>query len=103
LVAVELGQVVPWLVLWPLIPIGVPVGLAAVILIAIVGLLIVVAGAVIWMLGYVLVGLGWSEAEALMGAGGGDRARNVPGARADERDREGPDCVKAVGALGCTC
>jgi hypothetical protein len=62
---------VPWLVLWPLIPIGVPVGLAAVILIAIVGLLIVVAGAVIWMLGYVLVGLGWSEAEALMGAGGG--------------------------------
>jgi hypothetical protein len=57
--------------LWPLIPIGLMIGIAAMILLAIVALLIVVAGVVIWLFGRVLVGLGWSEAEPLVDAGGG--------------------------------
>jgi hypothetical protein len=60
-----------WLLLWPLIPIGLMIGIAAMILLAIVALLIVVAGVVIWLFGRVLVGLGWSEAEPLVDAGGG--------------------------------
>jgi len=61
----------PWLVLWPVIPIGLLVGLAAMILLAPVGLMVVVTGAVLWLFGYVLAEVGWSEADALMDAGGG--------------------------------